>query len=161
MAQSPCTNRHLGNRPWHQRTPSVGVPRNHAHEYPTLRLVLCWLLYWTVPYLYLGGQVRLQFDITAYRTQDFSFQVSQLVMSLDDKFASFTNHGVVYPKGLPTNACRKMKNSCPPASFLCEGRLLRKINEKGHNWIDRCHVAIVTALDLASLGSGSCVTLKM
>ena len=44
-----------------------------------------------------------RFDITADRTQEFSFQVSQLIMSCDDRSASFTNHGVAYRKGLPAN----------------------------------------------------------
>ena len=44
-----------------------------------------------------------RFDITADRTQEFSFQVSQLIMSCDDRSASFTNYGVAYSKGLPTN----------------------------------------------------------
>ena len=41
-----------------------------------------------------------------------------------------------------------------PLHFLCEGRLLSGMNENGHVWIERCNVAMVAALHLASLGSG-------
>ena len=41
------------------------------------------------------------FDITAYRTQELGFQVSQLIMTLDDKSAPFKNHGMVYSKSSP------------------------------------------------------------
>ena len=40
VALHPCTIRHLGGKPWHQRKLIVGVPRNHVRDYPTLRLVL-------------------------------------------------------------------------------------------------------------------------
>ena len=42
--------------------------------------------------------------MTTYRIQKFCFQVSSLIMSLNDKFASFFTVGVAYRKDFPTNA---------------------------------------------------------
>ena len=38
--RGPCTIRHVGDRPWHQRMSIVGAPRIHVHGYPISQLVL-------------------------------------------------------------------------------------------------------------------------
>ena len=65
------------------------------------------------------------FDIAAYRTKELRLQVFKLIMSLDDKSASFTNQGVVYRKELPSNTRRKNIINWPVTAYLIASRNFR------------------------------------
>ena len=82
-APGPYTIQHWGGKPLHQRMPIVVAPRTRVHGYPILHLVLCWILYLTVLQRCLGELAQSQ--LTANCTQEFSLQISELIVTLNDE----------------------------------------------------------------------------
>ena len=110
--------------------------------------------------LFLGRFYNLHMSYKIYKVKKAPKYI--YISKIYIRYQTKTNYSCWFKKFLRkvlrmSNSKVEMRNFNPPppllSHFLCGGRLLWGIKENGHIWIDRCNVAMVTALDLASLGS--------